>query len=168
MRQDAMAIFKAGLSAVEPMASVKKHCRCDDNGQHLLIGDHCIDLKRIQNIYVVGAGKASAPMAAAVEEVLGNRITAGSVTVKYRHVADLRHIDLVEAGHPVPDENGVMGAEKILSLVSSVTADDLVICLISGGGSALLSLPCRPPALPWPTNKRQRRPCWHAGPPSTR
>jgi hydroxypyruvate reductase len=72
---------------------------------------------------------------------LGDRITAGSVTVKYGHVVDLHYIDLMEAGHPVPDENGVVGAEKILSMVSSATADDLVICLVSGGGSALLSLP---------------------------
>ncbi len=139
MRRDAAAIFKAGLSAVDPAVSVKKHCRREE--ELLIIGDHRYDLSRIRNIYVVGAGKASAPMAAAMEEILGDRITTGSVTVKYGYVTDLRHIKLVEAGHPVPDENGVAGAKKILALAASAKRDDLVICLISGGGSALLSLP---------------------------
>jgi hydroxypyruvate reductase len=139
MRKDALAIFRAGLSAVDPSAAIKKHCRRD--GNRFRVDDHFHDLSQIRHLYVVGAGKASAPMAAAIEEILGDRITAGTVTVKYGHTADLRRIGLVEAGHPVPDENGVTGAEKILSLVSPAGPDDLVICLISGGGSALLSLP---------------------------
>lgn len=139
MRRDAIAIFKAGLSAVDPAVSVRKHCRRE--AECLIVGDHRFDLSRIRNIYVIGAGKASAPMAAAMEVMLGDRITNGSVTVKYGYVTDLRHIELVEAAHPVPDENGVAGAKKILSIVSSAGPDDLVICLISGGGSALLSLP---------------------------
>jgi len=139
MRRDALSIFKAGLSAVDPAAAIRRHCRRD--GRQFAVGSHCFDLGRIKNIYVIGAGKASAPMAAAVEEILGDRITRGTVTVKYGHTTGLSRIGLVEAGHPVPDGNGVTGAEKMLSMVSSAGADDLVICLISGGGSALMPLP---------------------------
>ncbi len=139
MRKDALAIFKAGLSAVDPSAAIKKYCRRD--GNRFRVGDHFYDLSQIRHVYVIGAGKASAPMAAAIEAILGDRITGGTVIVKYDHTTDLRHIGLVEAGHPVPDDNGVTGAEKILSWVSPAGPEDLVICLVSGGGSALLTLP---------------------------
>lgn len=139
MRQAANAIFRAGLGAVDPVAAVKNHCRRLD--QTLMIGDIRIVLSHVHNIYVIGAGKAAASMATAMEEIMGNRITAGAVTVKYGHGAGLTYIDLMEAGHPLPDDNGVTGAEKILALASAAGPDDLIICLLSGGGSALLPLP---------------------------
>ncbi|MBW2738544.1 MAG: glycerate kinase, partial [Deltaproteobacteria bacterium] len=82
-----------------------------------------------------------APMAAALEDILGERITKGIINVKYKHVAHLDRIKLIEAGHPVPDENGQNGANAILDLAHSAKKDDLLLCLISGGGSALLPLP---------------------------
>jgi hydroxypyruvate reductase len=99
------------------------------------------DFASVQNIYVVGAGKAGASMAKAAERVLGRRITAGLVNVKDGHVAKLRRIELNECGHPVPDERGVAGAARIAGIAAAAGKDDLVLCLISGGGSALL---------PWP------------------
>lgn len=141
MRQDAEKIFLSGLSAVEPGAAVKRCCRLEDD--RFCIGDQAYDLARFKNIYVIGAGKATAPMAKAVEELLGNRITGGTITVKYDHVADLNRIEMIEARHPVPDENGVAGSNAIFTLAEKCGPDDLVLCLMSGGGSALLPLPCQ-------------------------
>jgi hydroxypyruvate reductase len=139
MRRDAEAIFYAGLGAVEPAAAVKKAVRRDAN--HLFIRDMRIDLSDLKDLYIIGAGKAAAPMARAIEEILAGRITDGIICTKYGHGAPVTCIDIVEAGHPVPDENSRKGAEKMMSLVSRASEKDLVICLISGGGSALLSLP---------------------------
>lgn len=138
MRKDATQIFYQGLKAVEPATAVKRFCSSD--GTRLMFADRMYDLTQINHVFVVGAGKASAPMAAAVEEILGDRITSGTVNVKYGHTARLDKIGLIEAGHPVPDEKGSKGAEDILNLVKTADKQDLVICLISGGGSALLPL----------------------------
>ncbi|WP_408311821.1 glycerate kinase type-2 family protein [Paraburkholderia sp. RL17-347-BIC-D] len=89
---------------------------------------------------VVGAGKASAAMARAVEDHWTGRLE-GLVVTRYGYAVPCEHIQIVEAAHPVPDENGLVAATRMLELVSDLTADDLVICLISGGGSALLPLP---------------------------
>ncbi len=99
------------------------------------------DLRQFDRIIVVGGGKAGAPMAKAIEEVLGDRISAGVVTVKYDHLEKLNIIKLQEAGHPIPDHNGYLGALEILQLASSADDKTLVICLISGGGSALMPMP---------------------------
>jgi len=140
LRTDASRIFNKGLEAVEPRAAVKRNCRLD--GDTLHIADSAYDLSRVKNIFVIGTGKASAPMAAAVEDILGDRISSGIVNVKYGHTAETRRITLVEAGHPVPDKNGQDGAQSILDLARAAKEGDLLICLISGGGSALLPLPC--------------------------
>jgi hydroxypyruvate reductase len=99
------------------------------------------NVDRYDNVYVVGAGKAGASMAQAAERVLGKRITTGLINVKYGHTAKLRRIELNECGHPVPDEAGVNGAARIAAIAESAGANDLVLCLISGGGSALMPLP---------------------------
>lgn len=138
MRDDAVSIFYAGLDAVEPNAAVKNYCRLD--GNQLSVGDRTYDLSKFTNLFVIGAGKASAPMAAAIEDLVGDRITRGIVNVKYEHLADLKKVKLIEAGHPVPDENGEKGSQAILSLANDANKDDLVLCLMSGGGSALLPL----------------------------
>lgn len=139
MRQDIDLIFRAGLSAVEPGAAIKRCCRLD--GELLEVGEKTYDLQSFKRIVVLGAGKAGASMAAAIEELLGNRISEGLVVVKYDHVEPLEKIKLVEAAHPVPDEAGVQGATELLQLAESCDAGCLVISLISGGGSALLAAP---------------------------
>jgi hydroxypyruvate reductase len=139
MRNDAVSIFQKGLQAVEPGAAIKKYCRLENN--RLFIGDNVYNLSMYKDLFVIGAGKASAPMAAALEDILGERITKGIINVKYKHVAHLDRIKLIEAGHPIPDENGQNGASAILDLAHSAEKNDLVLCLISGGGSALLPLP---------------------------
>ena len=82
------------------------------------------DLDRIARVRVVGFGKAGAAMAQATEEILGDKLDGGWVSVKYGHLAPLRKIHLHEAGHPLPDANSVRGAEAILSLLDETTADD--------------------------------------------
>jgi len=139
MRDDAVGIFHKGLQAVEPGTAVKKHCRIEDD--QLMIHNWNYNLRRYNRIFVIGAGKAAAPMASALEDILGDRITGGIINVKYDHVAELKRVKLIEAGHPLPDTNGQRGAQEILQLAKDATIDDLVLCLISGGGSALLPLP---------------------------
>ncbi len=139
MRSNAVKIFQKGLQAVEPGSAIKRFCK--RKGENLFIGNRKYNLSRIKNIFVTGAGKATAPMAAAIEDILGKNITHGIINVKYGHTANLNSIRLIEAGHPVPDKNGMKGADEILNLAAGAKKLDLVLCLISGGGSALLVLP---------------------------
>jgi len=145
LKQDAVDIFMAGVAAVDPGRAVRSHLSLE--GETLAAGEHRIPLAPEGRIFVVGAGKAGAPMAAAVEEVLGDRIHSGVVVVKYGHLAPVRTVTLLEAGHPVPDEAGVRAADKIRDLLDEATSGDLVIALISGGGSALLPYPVPPVTL---------------------
>lgn len=131
LRRQALSIFQAAVAAADPGAAVQRYLRN-------------LEISRYRGIYVVGAGKAGASMAAAAEDVLGNRITQGLVNVKYRHVAKLAHIELNECGHPLPDRQGLEGAERIAEIVERAGRHDLVLCLISGGASALLPLPSHP------------------------
>ncbi|MBI4246932.1 MAG: glycerate kinase, partial [Candidatus Rokubacteria bacterium] len=105
------------------------------------------DLARVDRVLVLGCGKAGAAMARAVEDVLGDRITAGFVVVKDGHTAPTRAIELAEAGHPVPDARGQAAATRLLDLARSAGPDDLVLVLISGGGSALTPAPAPPVTL---------------------
>jgi glycerate-2-kinase len=99
MRTDAREIFGAGIEAVEAKAAVKRHCKMENT--RLAVDETVYDLGAFRNIYVIGAGKAGASMAKAFEDMMGERITGGLVNVKYDHVADLRQVQLTEAGHPV-------------------------------------------------------------------
>jgi len=139
MRQHALEIFQAALKAVDPIEAVLRYVKRVDDG--LQIGEHRFAFKDYDRILVVGAGKAGAPMARALEDLLGDRITDGVIVVKEGHGMQLGHVRIHEASHPVPDERGIKGAEEILSLVKDAGERDLVLCLISGGGSALLVAP---------------------------
>jgi glycerate 2-kinase len=129
-------IFLAGIESVKPDNLIARSVLSDQDILRIeTLRFHLSDLK---NIYVVGAGKASALMASAIENILGPKITAGHIITKYGHSVPLKYIETTEAGHPVPDENGIKGTDKIMSLVNKADKEDLVICLLSGGGSALL------------------------------
>lgn len=91
-------------------------------------------------LIVIGAGKASAAMARAVEDCWPSPLE-GLVVTRYGYAVPCKHIEIVEAAHPVPDQAGVAASKRILELVKGLTADDMVLCLVSGGGSSLLSLP---------------------------
>jgi hydroxypyruvate reductase len=139
LRRDAEVIFRAGLRAVDSKNAVARFL--NKKGHVLRVVDSKYDLEAYENIYVVGTGKASAAMAQAVEEILGERIKEGVVNVKYDHSLPLDVISVNEAGHPVPDEAGLEGTQEIVKLLEKAGEKDLVLCLISGGGSALLPYP---------------------------
>jgi hydroxypyruvate reductase len=131
-----LEILDAALAAVRPDAAVHAQLRREGN---LLIADRTpIDLAACRRVFVLGAGKAGAPMAKAVEAVLGDLITAGLVVVKDGHGGPTQWIEVAEAGHPVPTQAALEGGRRVLSLAAEAQADDLVIVLLSGGGSALL------------------------------
>ncbi len=139
LRDDAVAIFQAGLRAVEPAEAVRRYVRHESGS--LFVAGRKYDLGAFRNIYVIGAGKAACPMAKILEEMLADRLSGGHVNVKYGHVTPLQKIQVQEAGHPVPDAAGLAGTQKILELLAAVEKDDLVIAVLSGGGSALLPMP---------------------------
>jgi len=139
LRQSARAIFDAAVTAVDPAEAIRRHVVRE--GARLTIGRDVVDLNGVGQIVVVGLGKAGAPMAAAVEEILGDRISRGVVVTKYGHVQPTRTIRIHEAGHPVPDEAGIAGAQAVLDHVKGLGSRDLVLVLISGGGSALTPAP---------------------------
>src|SRR3989304_4405062 len=134
-----ISIFKAGVDAVSPYKLILQSLKIDCN--ILNIKDVSYDLSRFNNIIVIGAGKATASMAQAVENILEDRISNGLITVKYGHTRSLKKIKQLEAGHPLPDEAGVKGTEEIFKLLEGADEKTLVICLLSGGGSALLVSP---------------------------
>lgn len=138
LRESAFEIFRAAVQAADPRAAVQRTVQ--RQGDTLLVGTRRRDLSR-SRVFVIGFGKASAAMAQAVESICGDKIYEGIVVAKYGHTAPLQRVRLLEAGHPLPDGNSLRATEEILSLLSETTADDLVLCLISGGGSALLELP---------------------------
>lgn len=134
----ALNIFLSGVDSVIPDKIITNKMALENN--HLLIDNKIIcQLNLIKNLYVIGAGKASAYMAKAVEKMLNDKITGGLVITKYGYGCRLKKIKMVEAGHPTPDLNGIEATKKILEIAQNAGANDLVICLISGGGSSLLS-----------------------------
>ncbi|GAP08473.1 glycerate 2-kinase [Anaerolinea thermolimosa] len=135
-------VMAAAVNAVDPREAVRRYLRRE--GQRLWVGDELYDLQSVRRVWVVGAGKAGYPMAQAVEDILGAWIAGGLVIVKDGYAPEavrLPHIEIAFAAHPVPDERGVEGTRRILSLLQQAGADDLVLCLLSGGGSALLTAP---------------------------
>jgi hydroxypyruvate reductase len=151
LRSQALAIFQAALKAAAPAEAVRRAVRLTRGT--LIAGHKRYPLAKFRNIYIIGAGKASVEMARTIERLLGARISAGWINTKYGHAAPygqaapLRRIEVNECGHPLPDARGEDGARRIAEIADEATADDLVICLISGGASALLPLPAPPVTL---------------------
>ena len=138
-RAHARAIFDAGVAAADPGRCV--HQALAVTGDALRCGPLRFPLDTISNLRLVGAGKATAAMAAAAEAILGDRIEYGAINTKYGHALPLARVETFEAGHPVPDEAGVAGARRQLELLTDLAPDALVLGLFSGGGSALLPAP---------------------------
>jgi hydroxypyruvate reductase len=154
-RRPIFQVLDAALDAVDPFAAVQNVLQ--RQGEILIVADPAarapappltFDLGRYRRIFVVAAGKAAAPMCSGVEAVLQQRVYSGLAVTKYDHAqpadsssATASRIRVVEAGHPIPDEAGVLAGKEMLALVEQANADDLVIALLSGGGSALLVAP---------------------------
>jgi len=135
-RKIAEKIFLAAIANVLPEKLISGVVRL--NSGSLEIGELIFPLETVENIYVIGAGKASALMGAEVEKVLGNNITEGHIVVKYGYSCKLDYIGVSEAGHPIPDSNGYGATAKILRIAEIAGSNDIIICLLSGGGSSLL------------------------------
>ncbi len=144
LRSDAKDIFTCSLNPVDPYEAVKRFVRIQ--GDEIQLGPkegpwEILHLGDYDRVVVVGGGKASSPMARALEDLLGRRITTGIVNVKAGFAEALDKIELVEAEHPVPGEAGVAGTRRIIEKLSEAGARDLIFSVISGGGSALLPSP---------------------------
>ena len=139
LRDQARQIFAAALAAVDPQVAVRNHLHWD--GHQLCCDALSLPLGNGGRIFVVAVGKAAAAMAAAAEEILGPRLYAGLVVTKDGHGQPLQVCQLLEASHPLPDDRGVAAAAAVERLLTATTAADLVLCLLSGGASALLPAP---------------------------
>jgi glycerate 2-kinase len=141
-RKHALQIFRAALDAADPQRAVSRNLKFD--GRTLTAARRRYTLSKFDRIQVIGAGKASAAMAAAVERLLGRRISGGLVNVPDGTRTHLRRIELNPSGHPVPDQHGLDGARRITEIARKATGRDLLLCLISGGASALMPDPVPP------------------------
>jgi glycerate-2-kinase len=137
----ALESLESALNAVDPEEIIRSKLLLKNST--LNVDRYSFNLKQFQNIYVVGGGKASGLMAEAVEQILGDLVTNGHVNVPYGSKHNTEIIKLHEASHPIPDETGVKGTRRMLKIAEQATKDDLIICLISGGGSSLMPLPRR-------------------------
>ena len=134
-------ILAAALQAVDPARVIQKAVQRD--GDQLLIPGHSLDLKSFQRVFLLGMGKASFPMAASLVDILGDRLSAGLVVTK-QLLPDSTlpaSISILQGGHPLPDEHSLQAGEKVIEFLSALQPGDLLICLISGGASALVSAP---------------------------
>ncbi len=131
--------LSAALCAVDPVQALRQQVCLRKS--ILSVGPHQYDLRRVRRVVIVGAGKAAAPMAREMERLLGRWLTVGFVVTKYGHRVPTKRIEVLEAGHPVPDAAGAAAAARGLSLVRSLSSRDLLIVVVSGGASALLPAP---------------------------
>jgi glycerate 2-kinase len=144
LRTIAKSLFLKAVAAVDPYQRLKEIVKIEKDHLHIVMSEGLVkdfDLKDFKNLILIGAGKASAPMAQAIEELLGDRITKGIVTTKFGHSLRLRWTRIIEAGHPIPDPMGLTGTQMIIDLLRESGPQDLVIFLLSGGASALLPMP---------------------------
>lgn len=147
LKEALQQIFRSALQAVDAEKAVA--AAVQRRQEQLEIGTHHYDLGKFRKIFLVGAGKAAVPMARALETIVGDRLEAGRVVVKYGHGGSLEKTQVLEAGHPEPDEAGARAAAELLSfLQQNLSAQDLLLVVISGGGSALLPAPVAGISLP--------------------
>ncbi len=132
-------ILAAGLEAVDPGAAVARFVQREKDD--LRIASNIYSLDNYRRIFILAFGKASLPMAESLANILGDRLTGGLVIPKHAAGRTLSRLAVMEAGHPVPDERSLTAGQRVIELLSCLRADDLLFCLISGGGSALMAAP---------------------------
>jgi len=133
------SILSAAIEAVEPGKAVSRFVKLDQN--RLVCGDHLYHLDQYERVYLLAFGKAAMPMSAALVEILGNHLTRGWLVPKHESGEHDPRLIIQPGSHPLPDENSLKAGEMLLSAAASFTEKDLVFCLISGGGSALVTAP---------------------------
>jgi len=138
-RHLALQSLEAGLNAADPGKIVRSRVLLGKS--NIRVDGFSLDLRKFKSVYVIGGGKAGASMANAINQILGRRITRGFVNVLPGVAGRTGMIELHQASHPTPDESGVKGTLEMLKIVEKAGKEDLIICLISGGGSSLMPLP---------------------------
>jgi len=138
-RKTLIDIIEYSLRAADPYVATKNMVRM--KGNMLNVGDLHFDLSKRGNIYLLGAGKATYPIAKALEEILGEKLTDGIIIVKEGQQGTLRRVNLVKASHPLPDKRGYFAAQKMKAMAEQAKEVDIVFCAITGGSSALAPLP---------------------------
>jgi glycerate 2-kinase len=132
-------ILAAAVNAVEPGASVRRVVRRE--GNRLTIRDQSLDLREYHQVAIISIGKAGVGMAVALGQILADRLDTGLIVTKHASPSPSRHFSVMVGAHPVPDESSLLAGQRVLELASTLTEDDLLLCLISGGGSSLVSCP---------------------------
>ena len=135
LREDTLDIIEAGIAGGHPGPESRRIVRRSADMLH--IGEHQIDLSKIDRCIVTGAGKGSFPIAETFDDILGDRIDTGFVAVKKGETRRLKHIEIFESAHPLPDESSMEAGKRILSLAQSAGEHDLVIAAVTGGASSL-------------------------------
>ena len=138
-RKIALDVIEHALKAIDSYEAVKALVTLQ--GNVLRVASLTYDLSKIGDIYIVGGGKGSSSIAEALEHILGDRIKKGLVVEKRGQGRKLSKVDVIEAGHPVPDENGVKASNKIIEIAKNAKREDLFFACITGGCSALMTLP---------------------------
>ncbi|MEM3832790.1 MAG: glycerate kinase [Thermoprotei archaeon] len=140
MRKILLDVLNETLNYIDPANLIKSSVKISDG--KLIANNVELDLHSVKRIFVIGGGKAVGRMALGIESILSDKISDGLIIVPYgSNISTLRRIKVIEARHPIPDQNGVNGVRMMLELLKSLDKNDLVIVLISGGGSALMPLP---------------------------
>jgi hydroxypyruvate reductase len=137
LREAARQIWEAALHAANPEICIRNAVQAGDRS--FSVCGKKFDLRG--RLIVIGAGKSSARMAQVIEDIFGDHVTGGLVVTKYGHRLPLKRIQLAEAGHPIPDAAGLQAVHETQRLLKGLTSEDIVLCLISGGGSALWPAP---------------------------
>ncbi|MBI4765858.1 MAG: glycerate kinase [Deltaproteobacteria bacterium] len=148
LRSQSIKIFKTALFQVDAFQAVLENLSLKGNILRIKTGSDSLkewDLSRFKKIQVLGAGKSAAPMAAAAEVILKDRLGDGLIITKYGHGGRLSKIKIIEAGHPLPDQAGCRGTRQIVTRLQASGSGDLILFLTSGGCSALFTSP--PPSI---------------------
>ena len=132
-------IMAAALAAADPAEAVRRAVKYD--GNILKVGGHSYALDEVGRVFVLAVGKAAAAMAGALIPLLNNKFIDGILVTKYMPSNPIGTLKIIQSGHPVPDERSLYAGGQVADLLSEMTEDDLVFCLLSGGGSALMTLP---------------------------
>ncbi|MEM2419818.1 MAG: glycerate kinase [Candidatus Bathyarchaeia archaeon] len=138
-RELALKSLETAVKAVDPKRLILSKLAL--KGSILKVNGYTFDLNQFKNVYVIGGGKASGSMAEVLETILGDRIREGFINVPKGSKHKTAVVKLHEASHPIPDDSGVQGVKRMLEIAEKAGENDLIVCLISGGGSSLMPLP---------------------------
>lgn len=147
IRRIVLELLEEAVNASDPRIAIKKYLMLSNDRKTLKVGKATFKLKESGNLYVVGAGKASGAMTEEVEKLLGEEISEGCVSILRgtRNMFKTKIVELRESSHPIPGDDSVEATKRILTVVDKATPKDMILCLFSGGGSSLFSLP--PPSV---------------------